>query len=93
MSEAFEGDPSKYGLSEDASFGKEAYSIVDEVMYNVMRADILNEDKRIGGRRLDEVCPIEVEVVISLTNHTVHLFLLVEKLRLWQPSPEKLVSK
>lgn len=74
VSEAFQADPSKYGLTEDASFGKEAYSIVDEVMYNVMRGDILNEEKRIGGRRLDEVRDIEVEVDILKQPHGSSLF-------------------
>lgn len=74
VKEAMEADPAAFGLTENDSFGKEAYKGVDELMYNMMRADILNEEKRIGGRRVDEVRAIETETSILATPHGSSLF-------------------
>ncbi|MEC7275719.1 MAG: polyribonucleotide nucleotidyltransferase [Bdellovibrionota bacterium] len=74
VKEAMAADPAAFGLSEDASFGKEAYKGVDELMYNMMRADILNEEKRIGGRKMNEVRQIETETSILQTPHGSSLF-------------------
>jgi len=63
-----------YGLTESEDFGKKAYKAVDEFMYNMMRADILNEDKRIGGRKLDQVRAIETEVDVLPVPHGSSLF-------------------
>jgi polyribonucleotide nucleotidyltransferase len=40
VKEAIEVDPSKFGLTENDSAGKEAYKAVDELMYEIMRKDI-----------------------------------------------------
>ncbi len=74
VKEAMAADPAAFGLTEDDSFGKEAYKGVDELMYNMMRADILNEEKRIGGRKLDEVRAIETETSVLATPHGSSLF-------------------
>ncbi len=74
VSEAVEKDFSKYGLEENAEFGKEAYGAVDELMYNMMRKDILEKELRIGGRPLDVVRPIETEVDILKIPHGSSLF-------------------
>lgn len=74
VKEAMAADPAAFGLTEDDSFGKEAYKGVDELMYNMMRADILDEEKRIGGRKLDEVRQIETETSILATPHGSSLF-------------------
>jgi len=67
-------DLAAWGLTEDHSTGNESYKAVDELLYNMMRADILDEEKRIGGRRLDEVRAIETETDILKTPHGSSLF-------------------
>ncbi|MEE2744588.1 MAG: polyribonucleotide nucleotidyltransferase [Bdellovibrionota bacterium] len=74
VAESLESDPSAYGLSEGDSFGKEAYSVVDELLYHMMRNDILKEGKRIAGRGLDEVRAIETETNILQAPHGSSLF-------------------
>lgn len=66
--------PEAFGLTADASFGKEAFKAVDELMYNMMRADILVEGKRIAGRALNQVRPIETETSLLATPHGSALF-------------------
>ncbi|MDD0853122.1 polyribonucleotide nucleotidyltransferase [Halobacteriovorax sp. GB3] len=66
--------PEAFGLTADSSFGKEAYKGVDELMYEMMRADILDEEKRIGGRKLDQVRQIETETNILKAPHGSALF-------------------
>lgn len=72
--EELSSNPTSYGLTEDSDFGKNAYKVVDEVLYNIMRADILDEEKRIGGRALNKVRQIETEVSILDTPHGSSLF-------------------
>lgn len=67
-------DPAAYGLEESSSFGKEAYKAVDELLYKMLRNDILKEGKRIGGRKVDEIRNIETEVGILSTPHGSSLF-------------------
>ena len=67
-------DLAAWGLTEDHSTGNESYKAVDELLYNMMRADILDEEKRIGGRRMDEVRAIETETDILKTPHGSSLF-------------------
>ncbi|MCF8058497.1 MAG: polyribonucleotide nucleotidyltransferase [Bacteriovoracaceae bacterium] len=67
-------NPSAFGLTDKDSFGKEAYKGVDELLYNMMRGDILNEEKRIGGRKLNEVRDIETETSVLGTPHGSSLF-------------------
>jgi polyribonucleotide nucleotidyltransferase len=74
VKEAIEVDPSKFGLTENDSAGKEAYKAVDELMYEIMRKDILEKDKRIGGRGMTEVRPIETEVNLLTKPHGSSLF-------------------
>ena len=74
VEEAMKSSPSDFGLEESSSFGKEAYKNVDELMYNMMRADILKEEKRIGNRPLTQVRPIQTEVNLLNTPHGSSLF-------------------
>ena len=69
-----EADPSVGGLDEKASFGKESYNAVDELLYVMMRKDIIEEEKRIAGRKLDEVRDIAVEVDVLSRPHGSALF-------------------
>ena len=71
---AIEADPSKFGLTENDSASKEAYKAVDELLYSMMRSDILDEGKRIAGRGLTEVREIETETSILKTPHGSSLF-------------------
>jgi polyribonucleotide nucleotidyltransferase len=71
---AMEANPEAYGLTEKDAFGKEAYKGVDELLYNMMRADILDEEKRIAGRAVNEVRAIETETNILDTPHGSSLF-------------------
>ncbi len=74
VKEAIGENPSAFGLTEDSSAGKEAYKAVDELLYNMMRNDILKEEKRIAGRKLTEVREIEVETNILKRPHGSALF-------------------
>ena len=47
--------PEAFGLNENDSFGKESYKGVDELLYEMMRNDILKEENRIAGRGMTEV--------------------------------------
>ena len=71
---AIEADPTKFGLTADDSPKKEARKAVDDVLYEIMRNDILKEDKRIGGRALNEVREIETEVNVLERPHGSSLF-------------------
>ncbi len=71
---ALEASPADYGMSEGGAFRKEAVKGVDELLYNMMRADILDEEKRIGGRSLTQVRQIETETNILATPHGSSLF-------------------
>jgi polyribonucleotide nucleotidyltransferase len=74
VKEAIKENPSAFGLEDDSEAGKEAYKGVDEMMYNMMRGDILNDDKRIAGRGLTEVREIETETSILKRAHGSSLF-------------------
>jgi polyribonucleotide nucleotidyltransferase len=74
VKEAMAENPSAFGLAEDEAFGKEAYKGVDELLYNIMRADILDEEKRIGGRKIDQVRQIETETNVLHAPHGSSLF-------------------
>ena len=74
VAEAIAGNPGNYGLTEDDDTKKEARKAVDDVLYEMMRNDILKEDKRIGGRGLTEVREIETEVGVLKTPHGSSLF-------------------
>ncbi len=74
VAEAIKADPTAFGLKDDKGASKEAFKAVDGLLYDMMRADILNEGKRIAGRRLDEVRKIETEVNILTAPHGSSLF-------------------
>ena len=69
-----EKNPGDYGLAEEADFKKEAFGAVDELLYEMMRADILKEERRITGRKLTQVRPIEVEANVLKKPHGSALF-------------------
>jgi len=72
--EKIKNNPKDYGLSENIDASKEAAKVVDELLYHMMRNDILKEEKRIGGRKLTQVRPIETEVNILKNTHGSALF-------------------
>jgi polyribonucleotide nucleotidyltransferase len=74
IAEAVKAAPGDFGLTEDDDAGKAAYAAVDELLYDMMRADILKESKRIGKRKLDEIRDIEVEAGVLSTPHGSSLF-------------------
>lgn len=74
VAEAIKASPESFGLEEGVSASKEAYKAIDELLYEMMRTDILKEGKRIGGRPLTKVRPIETEVDIFNTPHGSALF-------------------
>lgn len=74
IKDALKANPSKFGLTEDSDFGKEAAKVTDEVLYKMMRADILNENKRIAGRGLAVVRQIETETSVLSSVHGSSLF-------------------
>lgn len=74
VAKAASENPSAFGLKEGDSFKKEAYKAVDGLLYDMMRADILDEEKRIGGRKLDEVRQIETETNVLVQPHGSSLF-------------------
>ena len=47
-----------------SKLSKKIHSAVDEFISEIMRADILNKGKRIAGRSLTQVRPIETEVSV-----------------------------
>lgn len=71
---AMEADPAAFGLTESDSFKKEAAKGVDELLYKMMRNDILENDRRIAGRGLTEVREIETEVGVLKNVHGSSLF-------------------
>ena len=71
---AMSADPTSFGITESASFGREAYKGVDELLYEMMRADILDEEKRIAGRTLSQVREIETEANLLTNVHGSSIF-------------------
>ena len=59
--QAMKENPNDFGLNEDSDFKKEAGKGMDELLYNILREDILDKEKRIGNRGLTEVRSIETE--------------------------------
>jgi len=74
VSKEIEANPEAYGLTSDDSPGKEAYKGVDELLYTLMRNDILHDGKRIAGRDVTEVREIETETSILKSPHGSSLF-------------------
>ena len=71
---AIKTDPAAFGVENVSDAGKEAYKGVDELLYNMMRTDILKEGKRIAGRGLAEVRGIETETSVLKSPHGSSLF-------------------
>ncbi len=67
-------NPEAFGLTSDDSAGKSAYQGVDDLLYTMMRKDILDDGKRIAGRALTEVREIETEVAVLKRPHGSSLF-------------------
>lgn len=74
IKEALKTNPTKFALPEGTDFGKEAAKVTDEVLYKLMRADILNEEKRIAGRAVNKVRAIETETGVLAQVHGSSLF-------------------
>ncbi len=74
VGQAIKANPSDFGFDESVSAGKEGNKGVDELLYKMMRNDILNEEKRIGGRGMTEVREIETEVDVLAKPHGSSLF-------------------
>lgn len=74
VKEALKANPAKYGLADGTDFGKEAAKVTDEIMYKLMRADIIEEEKRIAGRGLKVVRQIETETSVLAAVHGSSLF-------------------
>ena len=66
--------PGDFGLEEEDNFEKKAADGMNEVFYNILREDILEREKRIGNRGLDQVRPIETEVDVLSVPHGSALF-------------------
>lgn len=67
-------NPSAFGLENADEAGKEAYKGVDDLLYNMMRKDILKDQKRIASRALNEVREIETETSVLKSPHGSSLF-------------------
>lgn len=74
VAKAASENPSAFGLNDGDAFKKEAYKAVDGLLYEMMRADILDEEKRIGGRALNQVRQIETETNVLVQPHGSSLF-------------------
>lgn len=71
---AIAANPTAFGLNEGDAYKKEAYKAVDGLLYEMMRADILDEGKRIANRPLDKVRQIETETNVLAQPHGSALF-------------------
>lgn len=74
VAEAIKEDHAAFGLDSADEASKDAYKGVDELLYKMMRADILDEGKRIAGRGLTEVREIETETSVLKKPHGSSLF-------------------
>jgi polyribonucleotide nucleotidyltransferase len=71
---AIKDTPEAFGVDASASAGAEAYKGVDDLLYKMMRNDIMLEEKRIAGRGMAEVRGIETETSVLATPHGSSLF-------------------
>lgn len=74
VKEDIKADHAAFGVDSPDDAGKEAYKGVDELLYTMMRNDILQEGKRIAGRGLTEVREIETETSVLKAPHGSSLF-------------------
>ncbi|MDA8793491.1 polyribonucleotide nucleotidyltransferase [Bacteriovoracaceae bacterium] len=69
-----DANPEAFGLEDGSEAKKHAYKGADELLYNVMRNDILKEGKRIGGRATNKVREIVTEIGPLTKAHGSSLF-------------------
>ena len=75
VAEAIAQDPQQFDQEDGAAGGSQAaHQAVDDLLYQMMRQDILQEDRRIGNRGLDTVRPIASEVNVLHSPHGSSLF-------------------
>ena len=74
VAQALQNNPQEFTLNDGMDYQKIAHKAVDDLLYEMMRHDILQEEKRIGGRKLDEVRPIASEVSLLHSPHGSSLF-------------------
>ncbi|MBD64468.1 MAG: polyribonucleotide nucleotidyltransferase [Halobacteriovoraceae bacterium] len=74
VKEDIKANPEAFGVEDESAAGKEAYKGVDDLLYKMMRNDILKEQKRIAGRGMTEVREIETEVSVLKAPHGSSLF-------------------
>ncbi|MAZ49690.1 MAG: polyribonucleotide nucleotidyltransferase [Halobacteriovoraceae bacterium] len=74
VKEDIKSDHASFGLDSADEAGKDAYQGVDELLYKMMRNDIMKEDKRIAGRGMTEVREIETETSVLKAPHGSSLF-------------------
>jgi polyribonucleotide nucleotidyltransferase len=74
VKESLKANPTKFGLTADDDMSKNAAKAVDELLYKMMRNDILKDGKRIAGRATDQVRAIETETNVLKSVHGSALF-------------------
>ncbi len=74
VKEVIKADHEAYGLESAGEAGNAAYKGIDDLLYNMMRNDIMKEGKRIAGRALDQVREIETETSVLQSPHGSSLF-------------------
>lgn len=74
VKEEIKANPESFGLEDAGSASKEAAKGVDELLYKMMRNDILVEGKRIAGRGMTQVREIETETNVLIKPHGSSLF-------------------
>lgn len=74
VSEDIKVNFASYGLEDGSDASKNANKGVDELLYHILRSDILDSEKRIAGRGLKQVREIETEVDILSAPHGSSLF-------------------
>ncbi len=74
IAKALEENPSRYALKDGDKFSAKAGAALDELLYTIMRSDILDNSNRIGQRSLTQVRPIKTEVDVLDRVHGSSLF-------------------
>lgn len=71
---ALAAHPADFAATADVDADEMANKAVEDILYHSMRSDILKKAKRIGGRGLTEIRPINVEIDILKKVHGSALF-------------------
>ena len=74
VADAIKANPTSFGLAEGCNSKKEAHFAIDQVLYKMMRQDILKKKHRIGGRAVNQVRPITSEISVLRSVHGSSLF-------------------